>query len=101
MYIVIFKTNFSFAYSDILAANYSLNEYIWLGGGFLLAFAVKIPLFPFHTWQAETYTKAPTAGTMLLSAIMLKMALFGLLKWVLPIFDGVATDFFQHVHAVA
>lgn len=68
---------------------------ILMMGGFLLAFAVKIPLFPFHTWQAETYTKAPVAGTMLLSAIMLKMALFGLLKWVLPIFDGVATDFWR------
>lgn len=68
---------------------------ILLMGGFLFAFAVKIPLFPFHTWQAETYTKAPVAGTMLLSAIMLKMALFGLLKWVLPIFSGVATDFWR------
>lgn len=84
-------------YDALLAAD--LNAHgatsIWLMGGFLLAFAVKIPLFPFHTWQAETYTKAPTAGTMLLSAIMLKMALFGLLKWVLPIFDGVATEFWR------
>jgi NADH-quinone oxidoreductase subunit M len=64
-------------------------------GGFLLAFAVKIPLFPFHTWQAETYTNAPTAGTMLLSALMLKMALFGLIKWVLPIFAGPAVDFWR------
>jgi NADH-quinone oxidoreductase subunit M len=84
-------------YDALLAADvHSLgNSSIFLMGGFLLAFAVKIPLFPFHTWQAETYTKAPTAGTMLLSAIMLKMALFGLLKWVLPIFDGVATDFWR------
>lgn len=84
-------------YEALLAADLSSlgNTSIFLMGGFLLAFAVKIPLFPFHTWQAETYTKAPIAGTMLLSAIMLKMALFGLLKWVLPIFDGVATDFWR------
>jgi NADH-quinone oxidoreductase subunit M len=68
---------------------------IWLMGGFLLAFAVKIPLFPFHTWQAETYTKAPVAGTMLLSALMLKMALFGMLKWMIPLFDGMALDFWR------
>lgn len=84
-------------YDALLAADLSTigNAGIWLMGGFLLAFAVKIPLFPFHTWQAQTYTKAPIAGTMLLSAIMLKMALFGLLKWVLPIFDGIATDFWR------
>lgn len=84
-------------YEALLAADLNAlgNVSILLMGGFLLAFAVKIPLFPFHTWQAETYTKAPVAGTMLLSAIMLKMALFGLLKWVLPIFEGVATDFYR------
>jgi len=84
-------------YEGLLAADLNSlgNTSIILMGGFLFAFAVKIPLFPFHTWQAETYTKAPMAGTMLLSAIMLKMALFGLLKWVLPIFDGVATDFWR------
>lgn len=53
--------------------------------GLFLAFAIKIPIFPFHTWQPDTYTNAPTQGTMLLSGIMLKMGLFGLLKWLLPI----------------
>jgi len=48
----------------------------WISCGFLLAFAIKIPLFPFHTWQPSTYTTAPMAGTMLLSALMLKMALY-------------------------
>jgi NADH-quinone oxidoreductase subunit M len=84
-------------YEGLLAADLNAlgNTSTILMGGFLFAFAVKIPLFPFHTWQADTYTKAPIAGTMLLSAIMLKMALFGLMKWVLPIFDGVATDFWR------
>jgi len=85
------------SYEALLAADLNQlgNTGIWLMGGFLLAFAIKIPLFPFHTWQAETYTKAPTAGTMLLSALMLKMALFGLIKWVLPIFAGTALDFWR------
>jgi len=86
MYIVIFKTNFSFAYADIINASYSLNESIWLGGGFLMAFAVKIPIIPFHSWQADTYTHSPSVGSMLLSAIMLKMGLYGLIRWYLPVF---------------
>lgn len=86
MYIVIFKTSYSFAYTDIASANYSLTESIWLGGGFLLAFAVKIPILPFHSWQADTYTHSPAVGTMLLSGIMLKMGLYGLMRWYLPVF---------------
>jgi NADH-quinone oxidoreductase subunit M len=63
----------------------------WIMGGFLLAFAIKIPLVPFHSWQARTYTDGPTAGTMLLSALMLKMALYGMIKWMMPIaFEGLS-----------
>jgi len=57
----------------------------WISCGFLLAFAIKIPLFPFHTWQPSTYTTSPMAGTMLLSALMLKMALYGMIKWMIPL----------------
>jgi NADH-quinone oxidoreductase subunit M len=49
-----------------------------------LAFAIKIPVFPFHTWQPDTYTVAPVEGTMLLSGIMLKMGFYGVIRWVLP-----------------
>jgi NADH-quinone oxidoreductase subunit M len=52
---------------------------------FFIAFAVKIPIVPFHTWQADTYTQAPAAGTMLLSGIMLKMGLYGLIRFVIPV----------------
>jgi len=50
-----------------------------------IAFAIKMPVFPFHTWQPDTYTNAPTQGTMLLSGIMLKMGTYGLIRWLLPI----------------
>jgi NADH-quinone oxidoreductase subunit M len=50
-----------------------------------IAFAVKMPVFPFHTWQPDTYTAAPTQGTMLLSGIMLKMGTYGVIRWILPI----------------
>ena len=50
-----------------------------------VAFAIKMPVFPFHTWQPDTYTVAPTQGTMLLSAIMLKMGIYGLIRWLIPL----------------
>jgi NADH-quinone oxidoreductase subunit M len=56
-----------------------------------IAFAIKMPVFPFHTWQPETYTQAPTQGTMLLSGIMLKMGIYGVIRWLIPVVpDGVA-----------
>jgi NADH-quinone oxidoreductase subunit M len=55
----------------------------WL---FFLAFAIKMPIFPFHTWQPDTYEQAPAATTMILSGVMVKMGVFGLLRWLLPVF---------------
>ncbi len=57
----------------------------WIFWAFFIAFAIKIPIFPFHTWQPDTYTDAPTQGTMLLSGIMLKMGIYGMIRWMLPI----------------
>jgi NADH-quinone oxidoreductase subunit M len=57
----------------------------WLFWCFFIAFAIKMPIFPFHTWQPDTYTVAPTMGTMLLSGIMLKMGIYGVIRWLIPI----------------
>jgi NADH-quinone oxidoreductase subunit M len=65
-------------------ANLSSAEQTWIFWGFFIAFAIKMPVFPFHTWQPDTYTVAPTQGTMLLSGIMLKMGTYGLIRWLLP-----------------
>ncbi|HEY8402849.1 MAG TPA: NADH-quinone oxidoreductase subunit M, partial [Cytophagaceae bacterium] len=67
------------------AANLSRTEQTWLFWAFFLAFAIKMPVFPFHTWQPETYTSAPAQGTMLLSGIMLKMGIYGVIRFILPI----------------
>jgi NADH-quinone oxidoreductase subunit M len=53
--------------------------------GLFVAFAVKMPVFPFHTWQPDTYTESPAPATMLLSGIMLKMGIYGLIRWLLPV----------------
>ena len=70
-------------------AFYSLNldavTQGWLFWCFFLAFAIKMPIFPFHTWQPDTYTEAPTMGTMLLAGIMLKMGIYGVIRWLIPI----------------
>lgn len=76
----------SFQIEDLKAVTLTAKTACWLALGFFLAFAIKIPIFPFHTWQPDTYTKSPMAGTMLLSGIMLKMALFGMMRWMLPLF---------------
>ena len=75
----------SYDYESLLSIQMNTKTALTVSLGFLIAFSVKMPLFPFHTWQAETYTKSPMAGTMLLSALMLKMALYGILRWLLPL----------------
>jgi NADH-quinone oxidoreductase subunit M len=57
----------------------------WIFWAFFIAFAIKMPLFPFHTWQPDTYTESPTPATMLLAGIMLKMGVYGLIRLLLPI----------------
>lgn len=72
-----------------IQAFYQLNldaeQQGWIFWAFFIAFAIKMPVFPFHTWQPDTYTEAPAAGTMLLSGIMLKMGVYGVIRWLLPI----------------
>ncbi|MFD2285320.1 NADH-quinone oxidoreductase subunit M [Pedobacter petrophilus] len=72
-----------------IQAFYALNldsaQQGWIFWAFFIAFAIKMPIFPFHTWQPDTYTTAPTQGTMLLSGIMLKMGIYGVIRWLLPI----------------
>ncbi len=75
----------SFAISELYDLALDAKQQGWLFWLFFLAFAVKIPIVPFHTWQADTYREAPTQGTMLLSGIMLKMGTYSLLRWLLPV----------------
>jgi NADH-quinone oxidoreductase subunit M len=61
--------------------------------GFLAAFIVKLAVFPFHNWQPDAYTEAPTAGTLILAGIMLKTGAYGLIRFVIPLFPGVSASF--------
>src|SRR5690606_8117279 len=81
----------SLEWSTLVALYLAESTQRWIFWAFFLAFAIKIPILPFHTWQPDTYTHAPAAGTMLLAGIMLKMGVYGLIRWLLPIApDGVA-----------
>jgi NADH-quinone oxidoreductase subunit M len=63
----------------------SVNEQSLVFWAMFIAFAIKMPVFPFHTWQPDTYTTAPTQGTMLLSGIMLKMGTYGVIRWLIAL----------------
>ncbi len=77
----------SFSIESFYATGAQLSAYqqLLVFIAFYLAFAIKIPIFPLHTWQADTYENAPTQGTMLLSGIMLKMGAFALIVWLIPV----------------
>lgn len=75
----------SFALTDLYNANLGDTQQVVVFWMIFFAFAVKLPVFPFHTWQPDTYTYSPTQGSMLLSGIMLKMAIYGVLRYLLPI----------------
>lgn len=75
----------SFALTSFYNLQLGVKEQTWLFWMFFLAFAVKMPIFPFHTWQPDTYEQSPTATTMVLSGIMVKMGVFGVIRWLVPV----------------
>ena len=70
------------AFYKIVLSSKEQNWIFWL---MFIAFAIKIPVFPFHSWQPDTYEQSPTAVTMVLSGIMVKMGLFAIIRWLLPV----------------
>jgi NADH-quinone oxidoreductase subunit M len=82
----------NFDINAFYALNLDSYQQGWLFWAFFIAFAIKMPVFPFHTWQPDTYTQAPAPGTMLLSGIMLKMGIYGVIRWLLPILPQGVND---------
>lgn len=78
----------SFALNAFYNLRLSFQEQYWLFWLFFIAFAIKMPIFPFHTWQPDTYEQSPTAVTMVLSGIMVKMGVFAVLRWLIPVFPA-------------
>jgi len=84
---------YDFSYQHILRyATLPMGAQFWLFGAFFLAFAIKVPMVPFHTWLPDAHVEAPTAGSVILAGILLKMGTYGFLRFALPLFPSVATD---------
>ena len=73
----------------------------WLFGAFALAFAVKVPIFPFHTWLPDAHVEAPTAGSVVLAGVLLKMGTYGFVRFAMPLFPVAAIEFVPVVFALA
>ncbi|MFV8334342.1 complex I subunit 4 family protein [Flavobacterium sp. GSP14] len=92
-FVYLYQKAGSFSLEDLYKLNLTATEQLWIFLAFFLAYAIKIPLIPFHTWQANVYQKAPTVGTMLLSGIMLKMGLYSVIRWQLPLAPLAAKEY--------
>jgi NADH-quinone oxidoreductase subunit M len=84
---------YSFEYYHLLSNIQVTDRWgFWLFGAFFLAFAIKVPLFPFHTWLPDAHVEAPTAGSVILAGILLKMGCYGFLRFALPFYPNVVLD---------
>ncbi|WP_460834675.1 NADH-quinone oxidoreductase subunit M [Lysobacter humi (ex Lee et al. 2017)] len=82
----------SWQLADLYAAPLSMTEQTWLFFAFFIAFAVKVPMFPVHTWLPDAHVEAPTAGSVVLAAIMLKIGGYGFLRFTLPIVPDASAE---------
>ncbi|MEX2049273.1 MAG: NADH-quinone oxidoreductase subunit M [Gemmatimonadota bacterium] len=80
----------TFAYADFLAIPLTGTEQLWLFAAFALAFSVKVPVFPLHTWLPDAHVEAPPPGSVILAAVLLKMGTYGFLRFLLPLFPQAA-----------
>ena len=80
----------TFDLPDLYRVPLTTSEARWLFAGFALAFAIKVPMWPVHTWLPDAHTEAPTAGSVILAGVMLKMGTYGFLRFAIPLFPDVA-----------
>ncbi len=83
--IALYLTNSTFSIPEAMYKGYGMHFQMWVFMAFAIAFAIKVPMFPFHTWLPAAHTEAPTAGSVFLASILLKMGTYGFLRFCLPI----------------
>jgi NADH-quinone oxidoreductase subunit M len=93
--------DYTFDYLALLGTPLPVNTGRWLMGGFLIAFAVKLPAFPVHSWLPDAHTEAPTAGSVILAGLLLKTGAYGMLRFVIPLFPEAARAFAPTAMALA
>jgi NADH-quinone oxidoreductase subunit M len=77
---------YTFDYFELIGTNLSSTVAMWLTLGFIIAFAVKLPVVPVHTWLPDAHTQAPTAGSVILAGLLLKTGAYGFIRFVIPLF---------------
>ncbi|TDJ62712.1 MAG: NADH-quinone oxidoreductase subunit M [Nitrospina sp.] len=91
--------------TDIMLITQQINldmlQQKWLFCAFFLAFAIKVPMFPFHTWLPDAHVEAPTAGSVILAGVLLKMGTYGFLRFNLPLFPLASVEFLPYVCGLA
>ncbi|HIJ77701.1 MAG: NADH-quinone oxidoreductase subunit M [Desulfobulbaceae bacterium] len=87
----------SFSIPAMMGQEYSSNFQIWVFLAFFLAFAIKVPMFPFHTWLPAAHVEAPTAGSVILASVLLKMGTYGFLRFCLPITPEATLTFVPYI----
>ena len=97
MYSIIGTLNFEF----IMAHSFSLTEQYWLWLAFFISFASKIPMFPFHVWLPEAHVEAPTVGSVLLAGILLKLGVYGFLRFSISLFPEISLFFSPLVYLLS
>jgi NADH-quinone oxidoreductase subunit M len=88
---------YSFLFSDMANVTLTYREQTWLFLAFFLAFAIKVPLFPFHTWLPLAHVQAPTQGSVVLAGVMLKMGTYGMVRYAFPLFPDAFKTFAPYI----
>jgi NADH-quinone oxidoreductase subunit M len=103
LYFQYYKTTgvYTFNVLDLYNANVPSMLQYWLFGAFALAFAIKVPMFPVHTWLPDAHVEAPTAGSVILAGVLLKMVGYGILRFCLPFFPDAAVTFIPYIVALS
>ena len=93
--------SYSFDLQKIYALQIPPSEQGWLFLAFALAFAIKVPIFPFHTWLPDAHVEAPTAGSVILAGVLLKMGTYGFVRFAFPLFPDAAAQFAPYLAVLA
>jgi NADH-quinone oxidoreductase subunit M len=93
--------NYTFDVLELYKFGFPVGIQFWLFAAFALAFAIKVPMFPFHTWLPDAHTEAPTAGSVILAGVLLKMGTYGFIRFAIPLFPNAAMKFLPLISILA
>ncbi len=96
-----FSGEYSFDLLKIMQMPLPYHPQLWLFGAFALAFAIKVPLFPFHTWLPDAHVQAPTAGSVILAGVLLKMGTYGFVRFCMPLFPQATVTYMPYICVLA